>query len=261
MSHKSLMEAAKQRPSFMELLHLLPPYTVDDVINAYQARTRQLNAEQGDDPSVATPQQLESAYQRALDHARFQESRRAWLGGRVEVFQQRQQLIAQIEAAGGTVVLQPTDAYIYEYGEDFAEILRKLVAVHLTGAHVTNASLEWLTRENAALGEIRLLDLSGARVTSTGLSALGALTGLRCLDLRNTDVSANFVDAVANLPALEWLHLGGTAIGALSRGRLHRKLPRLTITTQMDEPAPPADGPEYEHQRLQRRLSDLGMLP
>ena len=36
MSRKSLIEAAKQRPSFMEVLHLLPPYTVDDVINAYQ---------------------------------------------------------------------------------------------------------------------------------------------------------------------------------------------------------------------------------
>jgi hypothetical protein len=120
MSHKSLTDAAKQRPSFMELLHLLPPYTVEDVIKSYQERSQQLPTE--DDEAAAAAQRLQSAYERALDHARFQESRRVWLGGRMEVFQERQQLIVEIEAAGGLVSLQSNDSYVYEYGVDFAEI-------------------------------------------------------------------------------------------------------------------------------------------
>jgi hypothetical protein len=259
MSHKSLLEAAKQRPSFMELLHLLPPYTVDDVINAYQTQKGQLSPATEEDKSTA--QQLQSAYERALDHARFQESRRAWLGGRMEVFQQRQTLIVGIEANGGTIVLQPNDAYIYEYGEDFAEVLRKLVAVHLTGPDVDDEALAWLINDNAALSEIRLLDLSNSKVTAAGLASIGALTGLRCLDLRNSAVGADVVDLLLELRSLEWVHLGGTGVGTLARGKLKRKLSRLTIATQADEPAPPADGPEYEHMRLQRRLTDLGMLP
>jgi hypothetical protein len=258
MSSKQLRDVASQRPSFMELLHLLPPYTVEDVINSYE-RSKQIEGEESADPLAV--QRLQSAYERALDHARFQESRRQWLGGRIEVFQDRQRLIADIEAAGGTVVLQPTDAYLYEYGSDFAEVLRKLVGIYLTGNTVTDALLDWLSSGNQSLGEIRLLDLSGSRVTSRGLEGISSLTGLRCLDLRGTDVSANVVDALVTLPALEWLHVGSTAIGILSRQRLKRKLPRLTIATQADEPIPPADGPEYEHLRLQRRLSDLGMLP
>jgi hypothetical protein len=259
MSSKPLRDAAAQRPSFMELLHLLPPYTVEDVISAYKERTKQVGEEEEADPQTA--QKLQSAYERALDHARFQESRRQWLGGRIEVFQERQRLIADIEAAGGTATLQPTDAYLYEYGSDFAEVLRKLVGVSLTGDTVMDGLLDWLNSENPCLGEIRLLDLSHSRVTSRGLEGIGSLAGLRCLDLRGTDVSANVVDSLASLHSLEWLHVGSTAIGALSRQRLKKKLPRLTIATNDDEAIPPADGPEYEHMRLQRRLADLGMLP
>jgi hypothetical protein len=259
MSSKPLREVAAQRPSFMELLHLLPPYTVDDVISAYQEQTKQIDKADDSDPLAA--QRLQSAYERALDHARFQESRRQWLGGRIEVFQERQRLIADIDAAGGTVTLQPADAYLYEYGADFAEVLRKLVGVYLTGESVIDGLLEWLNTGNACLTEIRVLDLSSSRVTSRGLEGVASLTGLRCLDLRGTDVSANVVDSLTTLHALEWLHVGATAIGALSRQRLKKKLPRLTIATKADEAIPPADGPEYEHLRLQRRLADLGMLP
>lgn len=243
----------------MELLHLLPPYTVEDVIQSYQERSKQIDSDAEADPHAV--QKLQSAYERALDHARFQESRRQWLGGRIEVFQERQRLVAEIEAASGTISLQSPDSYLYEYGSDFAEVLRKLVGVHLTGSDVTDASLAWLNTPNAALSEIRLLELSGAQVTSSGLAGIAVLTGLRCLDLRGTDVSATVVDALVSLNSLEWLHVGSTAIGTLSRARLKRKLPRLTIATDANDPIPPADGPEYEHQRLQRRLSDLGMLP
>ena len=227
MSHKSLFEVAKQRPSFMEVLHLLPPYTVDDVVNAYQAQKGQLSSQAESDEPAA--QQLQSAYERALDHARFQESRRVWLGGRMEVFQRRQELIAEIESLGGSVVLQPNDAYVYEYGEDFAEVLRKLVAVHLTGADIGDASLAWLTGENAALGEVRLLDLSDSKVTAAGLASISALTGLRCLDLRNSTVGTDVVDLLIELRSLEWVHLGGTNVGTLARSRLKRKSSRLTV--------------------------------
>lgn len=259
MSHKDLVEAAKQRPSFMELLHLLPPYTVDDVVSAYEQRSKQLEEAPETDPSVSA--KLQSAYERALDHARFQESRRAWLGGRVDVFQDRQQLLAAIEEAGGHSTLQPADSYLYEYGDDFAEILRKLVAVHLTGPLVNDESLSWLATENAALGEIRLLDLSGAKVTDVGLAGLPSLTGLRCLDIRETGAPGSVVDILTTLPSLEWVHVGGTSVGKLASRRLKQGLPRLTIATGADEPIPPADGAEYEHLKLQRRLSELGMLP
>jgi hypothetical protein len=243
----------------MEVLRLLPPYTVADVTRAYKERAKALHPDAGGDAEAFKA--LQAAHELALDHARFQESRRAWLGTRVEQYQQRQDLIAQIETAGGACALQPIDAYVYEYGEDFADVLRQLVRVRMAGPHISDTSLEWLKTANATLAEIRLLDLSSAAITDDGLQHLAVLTGLRCADLRDTRISAKCLDALTSLRELEWLHLGGTSVGALARRRLRKSHPQLTIATRPDETAPPADGPEYEHVRLQRRLNELGMLP
>ena len=52
MSTKPLREVAAQRPSFMELLHLLPPYTVEDVISAYKERSKQIEQVEESDPQT-----------------------------------------------------------------------------------------------------------------------------------------------------------------------------------------------------------------
>jgi hypothetical protein len=243
----------------MELLRLLPPYTVADVTGAFEERTREIQAEgAGGADALRT---LQAACDLALDHARFQESRRTWLGTRVELYQQRQDLIAQIEQVGGECGVQPIDAYVYEYGEDFGQMLRRLVSVRLSGRLIADASLAWLRTANFALNEIRSLNLGSSCITDDGLYLLSVLTGLRCADLRDTGISANGVDALASLPELEWLHIGGTSVGALACRRLRKAHPRLTIATHADQSVPPFDGPEYEHSRLQRRLHELGMLP
>lgn len=259
MSLKPILAAARQRPAYMEVLRLLPPYTVADVTNAHKELARRLHPDAGGDPDAFKA--LQSAYERALDHARFQESRRDWLGQRVERYQQRLELIARIERLGGVCTLQPVDPYLYDYGEDFAEILRRLVGVEMSGPAVNDASLQWMRPPNPALAEIRALDLRASRVTDAGLTSLGALEGLRCLDLRQTDISATTLDQLPPFAELEWLHVGDTSAGALARWRLRRRMPRLTIATRLNEVAPPAEGSEFEHHRLQRRLSELGMLP
>jgi hypothetical protein len=259
MQHEKLLAAARQRPKYMEVLRLLPPYTVADVTRAFEERVQEARASAGGD--AGTIESLQAARDQALDHARFQESRRTWLGARVELFQQRQDLISQIETAGGVCALQPPDAYVYEYGEDFAWVLCKLISVSLTGPHVSDASLVWLRAANPALAEIRFLDLSSSRISDQSLQPMAVLSGLRCANLRDTSISAKGLDALSSLKELEWLHLGGTSVGALARRRIRKSNPRLTIATHADESVPPYDGPEYEHLRLQRRLNELGMLP
>lgn len=249
--------AARQRPAFMEVLRLLPPYTVADVNSAYKERAKRLHPDAGGDPEDFKA--LRAAYEHALSHARFQESRRTWLADRVERYQQRQDLIARIESAGGACTLQPADSYLYEYGEDFAEILRRLTAVRLGGPAVGDSALEWLRVENPALAEVRLLDLGGTRVSEDALRAASALTGLRCADLRETGVTAAGLEHLLRLPELEWVHVGGTGIGALARRRLRRQFPRIAFATRSADAPPPADGPVYEHLRLQRRMEELGM--
>lgn len=243
----------------MEVLRLLPPYTVADVTSAYKERARRLHPDAGGDPEDFKA--LRSAYEQALSHARFQESRRTWLADRIERYQQRQVLIARIESAGGVCTLQPADSYLYEYGEDFAEILRRLTTVRLSGPREADSALEWLRIENPALSEVRLLDIGGTGVNDKGLQAAAALTGLRCADLRETGITANGLERLLVLPELEWVHVGGTRVGALARRRLRRQFPRVALATRSADTPPPADGPAYEHLRLQRRMEELGMLP
>jgi curved DNA-binding protein CbpA len=50
MSHKKLVAAAQQRPPFMEVLRLLPPYSVADVTRAYKEQARSLHPDAGGDP-------------------------------------------------------------------------------------------------------------------------------------------------------------------------------------------------------------------
>jgi hypothetical protein len=243
----------------MEVLHLLPPYTVADVASAYKERAKRLHPDAGGDPEDF--KSLRAAYEQALSHARFQESRRAWLGDRIELYHQRQELIARIESSGGACTLQPADSYLYEYGEDFAEILRRLSVVRLTGPTVTDSALAWLRMQNPALSEVRLLDVGGTGISDESLHAVAALTGLRCADLRKTGVTAEGLERLLRLPELEWVHVGGTRVGALARRRLRRQFPRVAFATGSADTPPPADGPAYEHLRLQRRMEELGLLP
>jgi hypothetical protein len=243
----------------MEALGLLPPYTVADVKKAYRDKARQVHPDGGGDADEFKA--LHAAYQRALDHAGFQESRRGWLGDRVERYAQRMQLTAAIEEAGGTCELERADSYLYEYGADFADVMRQLVAVGLTGPSIVDASLDWLRQETAVLTEVRSLDLGRSRVTDDGLPLIAALQGLRSLDLRGTPVSAAGMAVLQALPQLEWVHLGGSRVGLLARRRLQRENPRVTIATRQSDTAPSPDAATYEHVRLLRKLSQLGMLP
>jgi hypothetical protein len=250
---------ARQRPPFMEALGLLPPYTVADVKKAYHDKARQVHPDAGGNADEFKA--LNAAYQRALDHAGFQESRRGWLGDRVERYAQRLHLAAAIEGAGGSCELERADSYLYEYGDDFADVMRQLVAVRMTGPAVTDASLDWLRRASPILSEVRLLDLSRSRATDEGVQLIVALHGLRGVDLRGTQVSAAGIGGLQALPELEWIHVGSTRVGLLARRRLQRENPRLTIATRPNDAAPSPDAATYEHERLLRKLSELGMLP
>lgn len=235
----------------MRKLELLPPYSEQDVKRAYREQAKHAHPDAGGSPEDFV--ELHDAYERALDLVTFQGSRRNWIGQRVDLFLARSQLVEQIKAAGGYCQLQPPDAYLQDYGPDFAHILCQLSAVHLTGKTVGDEMLKDLAASPAA-AEIQFLDLSESRITDAGLGRLAELR-LGGLDLRSTRISLRGLAQLKYLHELEWLHAGKTRIGFWGRRRLRRQFRGLELIVDLNENPPDFTSEEYRRWKLLQRLA------
>ncbi|MBX3436318.1 MAG: DnaJ domain-containing protein [Planctomycetaceae bacterium] len=245
---------AVPRPAFMRALDLLPPYSVDDVKKAYRTKAARLHPDAGGDPEAFKA--LHTAYERALNYAQFRESRRQWLGGRIETYAARSRAVEQIEQFGGRCELGPIDQHLEEFGRDFSEVLRELIVVELRGSGITDASLSWIDCLGPAAIEVRTVRIVNSNVTSVGLMRLAALPSIRALDVRGTSVTPDGLLVLDELPGLEWLHIGRTDIGFLARRQLKRKHPRLKVVTKEGE-SPPVNAHWDEYLTVLRRLERL----
>lgn len=240
---RRLRATIDDRPEFMEVLGLLPPYSTRDVKQAYRSKVRQAHPDAGGD--AARFIEVRQAYERALDFCRFRDSRREWIGENVEKYMSRLQVIRAIEACGGTVELQSEQSFLRSYGPDFADVLRQLVVVELSGREIDDGSLSCLADGCDVLNEVRLLVLSGSRITDGGMQSLSHLGGLRFLDLSRTAITPRGLDNFGRLSNLEWIHLGRTRVGFFARRRLKRALPGLDVVTRMGVTAPRGDPDWY----------------
>lgn len=248
----SASDGPNYRPACMVRLGLLPPYSVEDVKRAFRELAKEAHPDGGGDAESFG--ELHAAYQRGLELAGYLASRRKWLADRVDRYLARSEFVEQIEQRGGHCRLQNPDAYQADFGDDFAEMLCELVAVHLTGEAFDDAALAALNTGKVSR-EIRLLDLSGSRVTDDGLRALSGWD-LFGLDLRDTPISRQGLETVLQLPRLEWLHVGDTQIGMWNRFLLRRTNPNLEIVTDRQAEQPDFDSPIYRQAKLMQRLAD-----
>ncbi len=243
-----------RRPSSIRVLGLLPPYSVTDVKKAFHAKAARLHPDAGGDP--AEFKALHFAYERALDHARFQDSRREWLGSRIERYAAREFVINQIRNIGGTCRIGALDDYLDEFGSDFAEVVRELIAVEISGPNITDDTLSWIDSVSQVGPEVRTLAVRNANISSKGLMRLAAFDSIRALDLRGTAISEDGLEVLSRFGRLEWLHLGKTGVGYFTRRRLKRDFPRINLVTRSSV-QPPSDDYWDEYRSVMRRLGNL----
>ncbi|MEW4527940.1 MAG: DnaJ domain-containing protein [Maioricimonas sp. JB045] len=230
----------QRRPEFMVALGLLPPYSETDVKKAYREKAKRLHPDAGGDPEAFKA--LHTAYERALDHLVFHKSRRTWIGNRVERYCQRQALMAYVDGFGGEYELhRPNSYHVVEYGVDFADMMREVVFVRLSGPEVSDKTLDGLQEFSNIVGEIQSLDLSDSAITDEGVRHLASLERLRFVDLRGTSLTRRGVSYLSHMRQLEWLHLQGTRLNIFDRWRIKRSSPHLRIATRQSEEAPAPD--------------------
>lgn len=218
-----------ERPEFMAMLGLLPPYSPEDVQAAYRAKVMLAHPDRGG--SHAEFVKLQEAFERATEYAAFFACRRRWLGAQVELHLRQEEVVAEVRRLGGQVELETIDWVKRWIGEDFAAVTEMLRGIRLRGLADGDAALAFLAAHKPALQHLVWLDLAGARLSDEALLRLGGLELLRQLDLASTPVTARGLGVLRELPSLRWLNLGGTRVGLWGRWRLRRSFPGLEVVS------------------------------
>ncbi|MFV2065848.1 MAG: hypothetical protein ACC645_02640 [Pirellulales bacterium] len=206
------------RPEFMATLGILPPYTFEDVKQAYLVKVRTAHPDVGGDCDAFV--RLQKAFERATEYVRSRGIPRSWLGAYVERYMLQQAIIDQVVELGGHVDVESIAWLNDDLGPDFAQITEELVGIHLHGPHVGDDALKPFATNLTPLRSLRVLDLSGTRIGDQGLCCLHMLPRLRSADLRSTRITYHGLVRLPWLSRLERLDVRKTAISQWQRLKL-----------------------------------------
>lgn len=220
--------ATVDRPEFMTTLGLLPPYTVEDVRQAYKLKARTAHPDAGG--SAEQFKHLNDAYEHAVEYVEFRGSRRGWLAAHIERYVAEQTLIEEVEQLGGIVEVERLPWRQDSFG-DFAQIAERIVGLRLNGPQFS-ADIAARLLDRSHLGDsLRLCDLADSGIDDAALECLRSCAGLVRLDLRGTAVTAGGLEILQAFERLEELHIGKTRIRWWQRFRLAMRFPKLRIIT------------------------------
>ncbi len=207
---------------FMTTLGLLPPYALDDVKSAYRVKVLHAHPDRGG--SVSEFVKIQEAYERAVDYVGYCGDHRKWIADHVDFYHRQREAADEVRRLGGQVEFEEIDWLRQSVG-DFAWLAERLRVIRLADTAADDAFLAFLAEQPLRTPYLLELDLSGTRVSDKGLHALSGLHLLQRLDISRTRVTRRAVSAiVGSLPVLDEVGLTGTAVGWLSRWRLHAML-------------------------------------
>jgi hypothetical protein len=212
-------------PDFLTRLGLAPPYSVEDVKEAYRAKVKTAHPDVGG--SAAEFTQIQEAYEQALEYVRFRSNRMTWLSSHVEHYAMQQDFISQIEKQGGAVDVESVDWLKKSFGGDFAQLVSKVVGLRLSNPQFGDDTIAHLLSERPMFDNLHWLDLSNSHTTDRGAALLVTFHRLRRLDLRGTTVGHQAGELVGLLPQLTWAALPPGAIGPVGRLALRWRRPDL----------------------------------
>lgn len=130
--------------------------------------------------------------------------------------------VGQIASLEGLSLQTPdvTDIGVYRCRQ-----LKRLKMLELSGTKISSVSLQHIGH----LGQLEVLDLTGTAVTDAGLRHLGQLPQLKRLFLGDTHISDEGIQSLKTLRTLEILDVWGTAVTKQGAERLRRHIPSLEI--------------------------------
>jgi hypothetical protein len=212
----------------MAVLGLLPPYTVEDVREAYRQKALAAHPDRGGD--AAEFNRLSEAYDRATDYVALHGDRRAWIAAQVECHLAQEAVAAEVKRRGGTVEFEHMAWVKATWGEGFELLADRLRGIRARGQADGDAFLTFLVKHQ--LPYLSGLDLANSRITDAGLRPLRVFAVLQWIDVSGTNVSAGGLgELLDQSQSLTYVNVRGTRIGWLRRRSLARKHPRVSIVS------------------------------
>jgi hypothetical protein len=224
-----MSNAAETRPDFMVALGLMPPYTAEDVEQAYLAKIKELRPPGVNDESAFYFYGVQHAYEQAREYVKFHGDRRGWIAKRMEDYLATQEVIDRLKQFGAEVETDSIDWLEKSIG-DFAELTESIVGIRLRGAANADDVILYMIRQHQRLLGLRRLDLTGCVVSDASVRQLSVFRRLAQLDLSYTPITWEALHIVEWLPELDDLRVEGTGVGWLTRRRLGRRLRRKQKT-------------------------------
>jgi hypothetical protein len=213
--------AESNRPDFMVLLGLLPPYTLDDIQQSYRQLALKLHPDRGG--KIAEFVELQTAYERAKEYIQFRTDKRKWIAARIERYAQTQSVAAELEAFGAEVDFSEAEWLQKSFG-DFADLASGIRSVRYCNSTQTEALIEKMIQEIDCLRSLRSLDLTGSLVTNGTLLNLRNFPELAQLNLCGTKAGNRVLHLVKDLRMLERVDLAGTRVGSVTWLQIQRIL-------------------------------------
>jgi hypothetical protein len=207
----------------MATLGLLPPYTAEDVEQAYLAKIKDIRPAGEDDDSAFFFYGIQQAYEQAREYVRFHGDRRTWIAKRMEDYVATQEVERRLREYGAEIETDSIDWLEKSIG-DFAELTETIVGIRLRGAADADDVVLYMIRQHQKLLELRSLDLTGCVISDSSVRQLSVFRRLSKLNLSRTPITWEALHIVEWLPELVEVDVEGTGIGWLTRRKLDRRL-------------------------------------
>lgn len=234
MSANNSHPAHDKRPDYMVELGLAPPYTQDDVMQAYRAKAKKVHPDHGG--SVEEFRVLQEAFEKAKQYTEFRTDRRQWIASKMDEYLAVQRVFDRLEAFGAEVKTNAVDWLEKSFG-DFAQLTETVTSIKL---HNSNQAMDLLTamvEEREALGNLTNLELVSCRLTDDAVQYLDNFKQLKHLNLSGNPITGEGLYFVDDLPALEELLLDDTQVGWWMK----RKVRKLMQLRHDSKPVTPFD--------------------
>jgi len=216
------------RPKFMIALGLAPPYTLDDVQQAYREHAKQAHPDRGG--SVAAFRELQEAFEQAQAYLEFRSDRRNWIAAQMEHYVALGEAVTRLEQLGATVTTTSRDWLQESYG-DFAQLTATATLVRAVDAPNGDAIIAMMLDEKQALRELAAIELPGCQVSDQAVLRLAEFELLKRLDLSRTPISNDALPVVEAIPTLLTVTVDDTSVGWLARRRLNALLRKRAAAT------------------------------
>jgi hypothetical protein len=227
--------ADEQRPEFMVLLGLLPPYALEDVKQAYRAKVQSAHPDRGG--SLEHFRSLQQAYEQAQEYVKFCTSRRAWIAAQMEKYLVQQEVESKLQSYGADVVTHISDWLQKSYG-DFAELTTSMAEIRLVDSEFGRDALDLIVVNHRVLASLKRLVLRQCHLSDDDVLRLTCFQLLEHLDVGGNPVTGRSVDVAVGVPTLKSMVIDDTAVGLWGRTRLALLLRRRQgeITSPLTTP-------------------------